>query len=368
MPAVAPDRPDLLGTPWTGAVIDADLHVNPPSLEAIRPYLARQWLEWIDETGFTAPASLVTKYPPGSSVTCAARWRPADGRTPASDLGLLQEHVLDPLGVERAVISCYWGQDAIRNPDFAAALARAMNDWLVDEWLDRDPRLRATAVVPSHNPADAAAEIDRVGGHPGFVQVFLPLWSPKLYGNRIWLPLFEAIERHDLVAGLHYGGSSEGATTGTGWATWFLEEYVSALGMCWQQLTSMICEGLFQRYPTLRVSLLETGFTWLAPFLWRLDKEWKGLRREVPWVDRLPSDIFREHVKVAVQPIGAGPSPDDLARHVEWLGSDEILMFGSDYPHGHEHPVATLLDVLPEAARAKVMAGNARAHYKLGDG
>jgi uncharacterized protein len=349
---------------WTGPIIDADVHVNLPSLEVLYPHLSGQWIEWIGETGFSVPASLGTKYPSGSSVTCAPGWRPGGGHPPASDLSQLRGHVLDPLGVQYAILNCYWGLDSIRNPDFAAALARAINDWLIEEWLERDDRLRASLLVPAHNPTDAACEIDRVGGHPGFVQVFLPLWSPMPYGNRKWLPMWQEIDRHQLVAGIHYGGSSEGPTTTTGWATWFLEEYAGSVPMSWQQLTSVLGEGLFQRLPGLRISLLEGGFTWLGPFLWRLDKEWKGLRREVPWVDRPPSQILREHVRLSIQPIGAGPR-EDFRRVVEWLGSDDLLMFASDYPHGHEQSVATLLDVLPEAARPKLMAETARAHYRL---
>ena len=54
------------------------------------------------------------------------------------------------------------------------------------------------------------------------------------------------------------------------------------------QLTSLIAEGAFERFPELRVVLLESGFGWLPPLLWRLDKEWKGLRREIPWVKHAP--------------------------------------------------------------------------------
>jgi hypothetical protein len=346
-------------------VIDADVHVNISSVDELRPYLAPQWIEWISETGFSVPPGLVTKYPAGSSITCAPAWRPADGRTPASDLSLLRAQALDPLGVERAIVNCYWGLDCMRNPDFAAALARAINDWLIDKFLERDDRLRASLIVPAHDPAAAAREIDRVGGHPGFVQVFLPLWSPMPYGNRTLLPMWEAIVRNDLVAGIHYGGSSDGPTTTTGWTVWFLEEHASAVPMAWQQLASLLGEGLFQRFPDLRVALLETGFTWLAPLLWRLDKEWKGLRREVPWVNRLPSEILREHVRFSIQPIGAGPA-EQFGRIIDWLGSDDLLMFGSDYPHGHPSGIATLLGVLSESAQAKLMAGNARVHYRLG--
>ena len=45
--------------------------------------------------------------------------------------------------------------------DLSAALCRAINNWLVAEWLDRDPRLRASIVVPVHSPDLAAEEIER---------------------------------------------------------------------------------------------------------------------------------------------------------------------------------------------------------------
>jgi uncharacterized protein len=349
---------------WTGPVIDADAHVAVPSLDALRPHFARQWNEWIDETGFSVPPALGTKYPAGSSVTRAPEWLPSDGRPAASDLAELQRDVLDPLEVETAIVSCYWGHDSVRNPDFAVELARALNDWLVEEWLDRDPRLRGSLVVPAHNPADAAREIERVGGHPGFVQVLLPLWSSRLYGNRAWLPMWETLVGHGLVAGIHYGGYSDGPTTSTGWTAWFLEEYVSAPGMCWQQLTSILAEGVLREYPDLRLSVLEVGFGWFPAYLWRVDKEWKGLRREIPWVDRPPSEVFRERLRLSIQPLATGP-PAQLAHVLGWMGGDEMLMFATDYPHGHETGVEVLLDLLDDDARRRLMADNARAHYRL---
>jgi predicted TIM-barrel fold metal-dependent hydrolase len=50
---------------------------------------------------------------------------------------------------------------------------------------------------------------------------------------------------------------------------------------------------------------------------------------------------------------------------IEWLGSDDLLMFASDYPHLHADDIDTLLAVMPEAMRANVMAGTARRWYRL---
>ena len=118
-------------------------------------------------------------------------------RIPASDLGLLREHVLDPLGRRARDPQLLLGRRTrIRHPDFAAALARAMNDWLIEEWLERDPRLRALDRRPVAQPGRRRAP--RSTGSAGTrasCRCFLPLWSPVPYGNRIWQPLCEAIAR-----------------------------------------------------------------------------------------------------------------------------------------------------------------------------
>ena len=115
--------------------------------------------------------------------------------------------MLDPWDVEVGILNCAYAVDSLHNPDTAAAMARAVNDWLVAEWLDQEPRLRASMVVPTRVPEMAAREIDRVGDHPGFVQVLLPVRSEAPYGNRRYLPIFEAAARHDLVVSLQFGGA-----------------------------------------------------------------------------------------------------------------------------------------------------------------
>ena len=196
---------------WPGAVIDCDVHAAVPSLEALFPYQDRVWVEAARERGYRGPAGLALTYPPLLPTTARPEWRADDGSVPASDLRQLRKHILDPWRVERAILNCYYAIDSLRHPDWAIALARSVNDWIVDQWLDKEPRLAASLVIPARDPAAAAAEIDRVGRHPGFVQVLLPVRSERLYGQRVFWPLFEAIERNGLVAGLHWGGLADTA-------------------------------------------------------------------------------------------------------------------------------------------------------------
>ena len=111
---------------------------------------------------------------------------------------------------------------------------------------------------------------------------------------------------------------------------------------------------------------MESGFTWMPSLMWRLDKDWKGLRREVPWVRRLPSDYIREHMRMSTQPIDAPPDQTQLLEIVDQLGSEEILMFSTDYPHHHSDQSAdSWLNALPDALKRNIMSENARAFYRL---
>src|SRR5207237_10214872 len=103
------------------------------------------------------------------------------------NLELIQKEVLDPWNVEVGILNCAYAVDSLHNPDTAAAMAAAVNDWLIAEWLEKDSRLRASVVVPSRIPDMAAREIERAGEHPGFVQVLLPVRSEAPYGNRRYL-------------------------------------------------------------------------------------------------------------------------------------------------------------------------------------
>jgi len=112
--------------------------------------------------------------------------------------------------------------------------------------------------------------------------------------------------------------------------------------------------------------LAEGGFAWLASMLWRFDKNWKGLRREIPWVKRPPSDYVREHVRVTTAPSDAPEDPAQFASAVAQLGSDEILLYASDYPHDHGDTFAAGgWDTVPAGVRRKMMSDNPRSLYRL---
>ena len=194
-------------------------------------------------------------------------------------------------------------------------MCRAINDWLAAEWLSKDDRLRASIVVPMHSPELAAKEIERVAADPRFVQVLVWEMSELPLGRRIHWPIYRVAERFDLPIGIHAGSSYRHPPTNLGWPSYYLEDYVSWSTGFAGVLNSLITEGVFVEFPRLKVVLMESGVTWLPGWMWRADKTWRGVRAEVPWLEKSPAAYAREHVRLTIQPFDAPPRADQLAAH-----------------------------------------------------
>ncbi|WP_020578003.1 amidohydrolase family protein [Actinopolymorpha alba] len=350
---------------WGNAdLVDCDVQVAVGSVDVLAPYLDQRWRDYLSESGVRAIDP--HQYPKGAPISALPGSAPATGGPPGSDLGLLRAQVLDRWQARYAVLNCGFEISAIHNDDWALAMARAVNDWQAAEWLAPEPRLRASIVIPAQNPELAAAEIDRLAEHPGFVQVLLPVRAEAPLGKRRYWPIYAAAERHGLAVGIYAGGASGNPPTPVGWPSYYLEDYVCLSQAFQAQVVSLVSEGVFTKFPALRVVLIESGFTWLPALMWRFDKNWKGLRREVPWVDRPPSEIIRHHLRLTTQPLDEPGEPRQLIETIEQLGCDEMLLFATDFPHWQ---FDTEEGVLPSGLRPEVehriLATNALETYRF---
>ncbi len=122
-------------------------------------------------------------------------------------------------------------------------------------------------------------------------------------------------------------------------------------------------EGVFVKYPKLKVVLIESGITWLPPYLWRLSKFWRGVRNEVPWIDRPPEQIVREHVRLTLQPFDAPPSAAHIGRILDQLQSDDMLLFSTDFPHWQFDGADMLPAGLSPQLRTRILVDNPLATY-----
>jgi uncharacterized protein len=348
--------------PFAGA-IDCDLHPLMPGATALLPYLDEYWRDQLVNRHIDRYSFVLTSYPPYSPLSARPDWRQTSG-LPAGDIDAIRRHALDPFGTRLAICNVLHGAVALFNEDMAAALCAAVNDWTAKELLDREPRLRASILLPAHNPALALREIERLAPDRRFVQVLLLAMGEMLLGRRTYWPIYAAAEKHGLAIGIHAGSTYHHAPTPSGWPAHRVEDYVAQSAAFESQLLSFLTEGVFQKFPALKLVLIESGVTWLPTLRWRTNKTWRGVRPEVPWIDRPPVEILRDQVRFTLQPVDApADQPDILARTFEHIGSDRMLLFSTDYPHWHFDGDDVLPEGLSDEAVRKLMIDNPLETY-----
>ena len=340
--------------------IDCDVHPAPPRTADLLPYLDEHWREAMVSRGIDGLD--LPLYPPNAPISARPDFVASRGDA-GTLLAALRGHVLEPWGTRAAILNCLHGAMALYSEDMGAALASAVNAWLAREWLDRDPRLRASIVVAARSPELAAAEIERRAADPRFVQVLMLVSGDMPLGRRLLWPIYAAAERHGLPIGIHPGSTYRHSTTSLVWPTYYIEDYTAYAQAFQSQLGSLITEGAFQKFPGLKVVLLESGVTWLPGLIWRADKTWRGVRFEVPWLKQTPGEVIRNHVRFTIQPFDAPPQREQLERVLDQLGSDDMLLFSTDYPHWHFDGDEAVPDGFPDALVRKILFDNPLKTY-----
>lgn len=346
-------------------VIDVDIHESMKSLQDIVPYLEEPWKSLMARgnwKGFTQPFIYWA-----SGGGNRADSKPEDGGPEGSDYGLMREQLLDAFDVAQGVLTGYFYPVMLGDMqvEFASAMASAYNDYQIEAWLEKDERFRGSVHVAPQAPEAAAREIDRVGAHPRMVQVMLPIGGvSRAYGDPFFFPIFEAAQRNGLAVATHHTVFVEGAF---GMGRYYIERHMLIPQGSMAQVISLVCGGVFDRFPDLRFIVLEGGFTWLPHLLRRMDREYKSLRQEVPWVKKLPSHhaIRDGRLKLATQPL-EDLSADEWMKFIDLIGSDEVLTFATDYPHfDFDSPNRALPAGVPEEMKRKIFYENAREFYGL---
>ena len=347
-------------------LIDCDVHNYVNGIGDLTPFLSERWCQYIDQSGFKGPPG--PAYPKGFEMASRRDAWPDNGMRPGGDPKFAARQLLDTWGIDYAILNPLYAHSSVHNLDFANALMRAINDWTAAVWLDSDPRWRGSIVVNVKDPAASAEEIRRVAADKRFVQPLLLVRSHAPYGRREFRPMFEAAVEVGLPVGIHFGGSGNGnPITACGWPSYYLEDHTAMAQAFQAQVMSLVCEGVFEIHPDLRVVLIEGGFGWLPPLMWRLDKNYKGLRSEVPWLKKLPSEYIRENMRSTTQPMEEPDDPRHLMSILEMIGSDDFLMFATDYPHwDFDAPDRALPATISAGLRERITVTNATEVYEFG--
>jgi predicted TIM-barrel fold metal-dependent hydrolase len=343
--------------------VDADVHPVVPR-SAVARRLPERWRAHYERYGSRTPY-LGDLYPRAANQGMRAdAWPEGPEAYPGSDPVLARRQLLDEYGVSYAVLNCADIMMVRETSEYAGALARAVNDHLRDEWLDLDPRFVGAIALPIDNPDAAVAEIERLAGDPRWVQAIIPASTAEPMGAVKYRPVFKAAAAAGLPVASHLGGYDP--HRGTGWPSYYIEEHVGyALGME-SQLLNMVCDGLFEDVPDLKLVLTECGVTWVVALRWALDGAYEQLRGEVPHLTRRPSEYVDEHVYFTTQPIDEPAEPKHLPQAVEHGRLRDRLLFSTDYPHwDFDAPTQALPRTFSAGTREQIFAGNACRLYGL---
>ncbi len=349
-------------------MIDCDVHNDWENADVLIPYLDKTFREFMvrgERVG--GPQSFPHGHRPWLHPEGYRRadLAPTEGQTAGSDYDMMKTELLDKFDLDYAILT---GEEIIdistlANPYYAAALARANNEYTIEHWLSRDKRLKGSLAVAPQDPEGAAKEIRRRGHHPDIVQVMLSSACRRAYGDPFFDPMWEAAAEVGLPIGIHLGGNG-GINAEASFAippTFYYEHHALLCQSMMSHVASLILHGTFEKFPTLKFVMIECGISWLPPVLWRLDSGYKALRKETPWLKKLPSEYAREHIRFTTQPLEQPPVKDHLIAMLEAMDGKNTLLFASDYPHwDFDHPEQV---GIPKEWRDNVFDKNIRAVY-----
>jgi predicted TIM-barrel fold metal-dependent hydrolase len=256
----------------------------------------------------------------------------------------------------------------IQDPDWACVVARTYNNWLNDKYCKVDSRLKGVALIPVHNPHEAANELRRAIKEQGMVAGLMPAVTMlnKGYGHQDFHPIYEEAQRLDVPLTVH-GAVSRGLGF----------DFLQTMSMIHTlehpiaqmiQLTSIVLDGVFDLFPRLRIGFLEAGAGWIPYMMDRMDEKFHidRKRKHFP-LSKLPSDYFKSgNIYTTCE-----TDEKILDAVVREMGED-YLMYPTDFPHEREAaefakdiPEFWQRNDLSESAKRKILSQNAKRFYNM---
>jgi predicted TIM-barrel fold metal-dependent hydrolase len=345
------------GEPATATkTVDACVHPMPESAEEIRQYMPDPWRRH----GF--PGHEDYEY-----VDIAWPYADSAGRGgfPGADPALIAEHARAE-GAS-AVILVPRTRGLLPDLDLSAAICSATNAWLAERWLDQSygPEFLGTIRIDPRNPAAARAEIERWAPHPKMVQAAVTTQAQMPYGHRSYYPVWAALAEVGLpLLAIADGGSGiHFPVTVAGRPRYHIEKEVLYPANFSFHLASLLAEGVFERYPALKVIFGDGGHDMLTPIMWRLHKDWRGNRPEVPWLKRSPFEYLRPNVRFLSNALAGAQDEVAWKYWMDLSDADALLMFASKYPFRNFSAPEDCVQGLDPECRSRILSDNARDLY-----
>ena len=265
---------------------------------------------------------------------------------------------------------------ALKDAKLGAAMCRAYNNWCRD-YCDADPkRLKFVAVLPGADTEDMVAEARRAVEELGAVSVrnpFLPegrwLHEPEydaLWGLACELDFPISVHGEYRQRRFHpFAGGNRGNVDDRDMQQLALRGLDHALGFPCDNMATMghfIFTGILDRFPRLRLGILESNVGWVPFWLGRMDEHTHGrnsvMGNAVERLPMLPSEYFKRQITVTCD-----SDESALSYAVDHLGGDNIA-WNTDYPHPDApRPEKALPDFdaqpISDEAKGKILWDNA---------
>ncbi|MFE7979318.1 amidohydrolase family protein [Streptomyces shenzhenensis] len=370
----------LLDTSTKLGIIDTDVH--PLKLRerhqrgsGVLSYLPRRWQERVEELGVVRDpwaggerVRLTEFQARGDAVT-------PDGNPPGSDPDFAAEQLLDMYEISAAILNDLgaFGSTGLKHQPtgFSAAYCRALNEHRRDTWLAADSRWYSSISLSYELPDLAVKEIEHCKTGMGeygdrFRQVLFAPDNLRPPGHPSYWPIYEACEHHDLPVAFHILTGNRASPSGS--SNYYYEHHAYYVAYNFPLVASYIFEGVFDRFPNLKIALIEQGWSWVLQFGSRLDAVARTLGSEVRHLQKRPSEYLRDNFWFSTQPMEEPEKPEQLDELLDLMfdeGLGDKLMFSSDYAHWDFDEPSVLPASLSLERRASILGGSASRLYGI---
>ncbi len=290
-----------------------------------------------------------------------------------SERGWVSEVQLEAMnteGIDVAVMFPSRGLSVLTRPNmdpgFAAAIARAYNDWMYD-FCALDPnRMYGAGMISVYDVNDAVAETRRAVNELGFKAMFVRsnVVVGKTWHDPYFEPLWDVLEELDVPIGFHEASGSMSKQAGEHFDNFMLRRIYSQPFEQMMGLGSFIGGGILERHPNLRAAFLEANCAWLPWLLWRVEEAHeRELDAYMPELTESPTELFKRQCWVSIEP------DETPAKYtLDFVGNDQIV-FSTDYPHGdsrYPEAVDAFLELdIPDEDKRKILWDNCARLYKV---
>lgn len=293
------------------------------------------------------------------SLIASADWQDMGKRVQFLDAEGIDYQILFP------TLGLLW-EGEIRDPALAAAHCRAYNTWAFEICAGRLNRLFPAAHISLRDPALAVQEMQRIakfGGHS--VMVGSAPVHGKSFGHVDYDTIWATAQDLNLAVTIHPAGNKD--YLGSAWFRdrnpGFMFISMNVIQDPRMSLSTMVYDGVFERFPALRAATVESMGSWVGEWIERFEYRYQYMRH-TSQMKRPIREYFARNIWV-----NADPSEKLLPLIVQFVG-DEKFFVGSDYPHaeGFAHPIEVMRNVLaslPTTSIERILGTNACAFYDL---